>query len=397
MKYFSFKIIAFICIFLSTATVADLKLMEQKIQDPDMGEVSLMVPVGYKLEVVNSDLRRPRMISFAPNGDMLIGSQFYIYRFKPPYNTLDNFVQMEGYPHSVAIRGEELFIATTGGLYKSTYDAKSSKFASGETKLVARIPGGFGHSSRTVGVGPDNNIYVSIGISGNCSDQFLSDSYRFGNRRGGVMQLDESTENPRWLPFATGLRNPVDFDWHPTTGIMYAANNGPDHWGFEQPPEYFSKLLPGSFHGMPWFQFDGSKLRRDPCADSDPPYGIDQVSLPVALFPSRNAPLGMTFVPQNAMDKEFEFNAIVALHGSWGTLPDGTFSGEPATRRPPAIVMVRFENGEATGVESVVTGFQLKDGQRWARPADVAIAPTGEMYFTSDGGQLQGLLRLTKE
>ena len=211
------------------------------------------------------------------------------------------------------------------------------------------------------------------------------------------MQLDESTENPRWLPFATGLRNPVDFDWHPATGIMYAANNGPDHWGFEQPPEYFSKLLPGSFHGMPWFQFDGSKLRRDPCADSDPPYGIDQVSLPVALFPSRNAPLGLTFVPQNAMDREFELNAIVALHGSWGTLPDGTFSGEPATRRPPAIVMVRFENGEATGVESVVTGFQLKDGQRWARPADVAIAPSGEMYFTSDGGQLQGLLRLTKE
>ncbi|MHB8763853.1 MAG: PQQ-dependent sugar dehydrogenase, partial [Deferrisomatales bacterium] len=96
------------------------------------------------------------------------------------------------------------------------------------------LPGGGGHSSRTVGVGPDGRIYLGLGISGNCSDQFLGDEYPFGDRRGGVLVLEEAREAgaaPRWQPFASGLRNPVGFDWQPGTGVLHATNNGPDHWG----------------------------------------------------------------------------------------------------------------------------------------------------------------------
>ncbi|MGD8620134.1 MAG: PQQ-dependent sugar dehydrogenase, partial [Gammaproteobacteria bacterium] len=213
------------------------------------------------------------------------------------------------------------------------------------------------------------------------------------DRRGGVMVLDESGAKPRLLPFASGLRNPVGFDWHPETGELYASNNGPDHHGFELPPEYFSKLEPGSFHGMPWFQFDGRMLRRDSCIRSAPPRPWQAVTLPVATFPARNAPMGVAFVPRGALDARFENNAIVALRGSWGTRPTGSGTGDPATRRPPRLMMVRFENGSAAGVEDVLRGLQRNNGQRLARPVGVAIGPDGALYFTSDSN-LEGLFRL---
>jgi glucose/arabinose dehydrogenase len=176
---------------------------------------------------------------------------------------------------------------------------------------------------------------------------------------------------------------------------LYASNNGPDHLGFEQPPEYFSRLLPGSFHGMPWFQFDGQRLRRDHCIARDPPRPIGAVSVPVATFPARNAPMGVAFVPTGALDPRLEGDAIVALRGSWGTQPSGGAMGDPATRREPKLVRVRFAQGEAQEVEDLVSGFQLPDGERWARPVGVGFGPDGALYFTSDSGT-EGLFRLIR-
>ncbi len=187
----------------------------------------------------------------------------------------------------------------------------------------------------------------------------------------------------------------MGFDWQPETGVLFASNNGPDHLGYDQPPEYFSRLDAGSFHGMPWFQFDGKQLHRDDCVKSNPPRPMNEVTLPVATFPARNAPLGVAFVPEGAMDPRLEFDAVVALHGSWGTKPKGGFIGSPATRRPPKLVVVRFRDGQAVRVDDLVTGFQLPNGMRWARPAGVAFGPDGALYFSSDSDS-SGLFRLKR-
>ena len=373
----------------------EITLQEQLLDHPQIGLVEIKVPEGYQLEILDAELDHPRMIEFAPNGDMFIGSGKPVYKLSPPYTKATQFLWLETYPHSIAIRGDEMFIATISKLYRLPYDPEQKRAIPDQLRAMTPLPGGFGHSSRTVRVGPDGALYVSIGISGNCSDQLISDSYPFRHRRGGMFRINESGVVAVLEPFASGLRNPVDFDWHPTSDVMYASNNGPDHLGFESPPEYFSKITPGSFHGMPWFQYDGERIVRDDCIDSKPPHPIDKVQLPVATFPSRNAPLGMTFVPEGAMDKKFELSAIVALHGSWATLPDGGFSGPAESRRPPAVVLVRFENEQAVDVVPIITGFQDESGRRWARPAGVAIGPDGWLYITSDGGAFEGLMRLS--
>jgi glucose/arabinose dehydrogenase len=353
------------------------------------------VPVGYRLELLTRRLDGPRLFSFAANGDLLLGSKSgHVYRLPPPYTHPEVLVKLPDYPHSVALRDGEIFIAQSSGLYRAPYRNGQARLDPDALSLLAALPGGGGHSSRTVRVGPDRRVYVSLGISGNCSDEYLDASYPFNQRRGGVLVLDESGARPRLQPFATGLRNPVGFDWHPHTGILYASNNGPDHLGFEQPPEYFSRLLAGSFHGMPWFQYDGQRLQRDRCIDREPPRPLSEVSPPVATFPARNAPMGVAFVPKGTFNTQLEGDAIVALRGSWGTRPSGSAMGDPATRREPKLVRVRFSQGEAQGVEDFVTGFQLDDGQRWARPVGVGFGPDGSLYFTSDSG-IEGLFRLS--
>lgn len=350
---------------------------------------------GYRLEFL-SRMDAPRMLTFAANGDLFAGSKSgKVYRFPPPYIKPEVLVEVGDYPHSVAFRQGEILIARTDGVYRAPYTLGQSSIAPDKVTLLAALPSGGGHDSRTVGVGPDGLVYASLGIQSNCSDQFLGESYAFNERRGGVMVLHESGGKASWEPFASGLRNPVGFDWQPQTGVMYASNNGPDHLGYDQPPEYFSKLTASSFHGMPWFQYDGKQVQRDDCISSAPPRPINEVVIPAATFPARNAPLGMAFVPKGAMDARLEFDAVVALHGSWGTQPNGGFMGNAATRRPPRIVAVRFQNGQAQRVDDLISGFQLPDGKRWARPAGVAFGPDGALYFSSDS-DINGLFRLKR-
>jgi len=356
---------------------------------------TVRVPKGYRLELL-SLMDGPRLLTFAANGDLFSGSKSgAVYRLPPPYTRAEVLVQLDKYPHNVAFRQNEILIAQTDGLYRAPYWPGQASISEDSVELLAALPGGSGHNSRTVGVSPDGRVYISLGIQGNCSDQYLDESYPFADRRGGVLVLREHGTKANWEPFASGLRNPVGLDWQPHTGVLYASNNGPDHHGYNQPPEYFSRITADSFHGMPWFQFDGKQLRRDNCISRAPPRSINEVAIPPITFPSRNAPLGIAFVPDGAMDPQLARDAIVALHGSWGTQPSGSYIGSPASRRPPKIVAVRFQDGQAQRVDDLITGFQLPNGKRWARPAGVAIGPDGALYFTSDS-DTNGLFRLKR-
>src|SRR3989338_4592306 len=294
-----------LCMALSPAHagVAGLAYKEQALT-LDGERRTVRVPSGYRLELL-SLLDAPRMLSFAANGDLFAGSKSgKVYRLPPPYTKPEVLVQLDDYPHSVAFRQHEILIAQTDGLYRAPYRPGQARIPADSVELLAALPGGGGHNSRTVGVGPDGRVYVSLGIQGNCSDQYIGAGYSFDDRRGGILVL---RDDKHWEPYGSGLRNPVGFAWHPVTHAMYASNNGPDHSGFEQPPEYFSHVAPGSFHGMPWFQYDGKTLTRDDCIKRAPPRSLEDVTAPVATFPARNAPMAVAFVPKGALEPALEF------------------------------------------------------------------------------------------
>ncbi len=377
---------------------ADIEPLHYQTQEYEVaGKLQrITLPVGYTFEVLTTKLRGPRLLTFADNGDLFIGSESgHVYRLEPPYTQPQSLIRLNNYPHNVALREGEILIARTDGLYRAPYRLGQEQVDPKAVSVLAPLPGGAGHVSRTVRIGPDRRVYLSLGITGNCSDEYLDESYPFNDRRGGILVLSETGATPRWITHASGLRNPVGFDWHPITHDLYASNNGPDHLGFERPPEYFSRLSAGSFHGMPWFQYNGRTIERDTCIDRTPPRPIKDVPPPVVTFPARNAPMAVAFVPEGALESKLAHDAIVALRGSWGTPPRGSFFGSRAGRRHPKLVVVRFQDGVAQRVDDLVTGFQLPDGERWARPVGVAIGPDGALYFTSDT-ETSGLFRLRR-
>jgi len=88
--------------------------------------------------------------------------------------------------------------------------------------------------------------------------------------------------------------------------------------------------------------------------------------------------------------------AVVALHGSWATRPRGGWIGPKASRRPPWLALVRFGKDGAASVEPLVEGFQNAAGERLARPVGVLFGADGALYFSSDGGAVEGLFRLSR-
>ncbi|EPC02127.1 hypothetical protein L861_05050 [Litchfieldella anticariensis FP35 = DSM 16096] len=349
----------------------------------------LKVPKGVQVEKV-ADLDAPRMISLGPDGVMFVGSRGdSIYRLAPPYDQATPLAEIGDYPNSVIQRGGQLYVATTHALMRADYRGAET-LSSDDFEVVAELPGGDGHNSRTLTVGPDGRIYLSLGILDNCTDQFIGEGYAFADRRGGIMVLDENGDSPQWQPYATGLRNPVGLAWD-HEGVLFATNNGPDHWGYEQPPEVLVRAEEGSFHGMPWYQWVAGEYRRDDCVNSEPPHPTDAIPAPVAILPARSAPLGLAFLPE---DSGLALDAIVAIHGSSATQPDGRVTGDPATRREPRIVGVTIDEHGQGKISDLLSGFQNEQGERWARPVGIVLAPDGALYFTSDRGE-SGLYRVT--
>ncbi|MEK7191867.1 MAG: sugar dehydrogenase, partial [Pseudomonadota bacterium] len=92
--------------------------------------VQARVPKGYRLELLTSALDGPRLLTFAPNGDLFIGSKSgKVYRLAPPYTIPQVLVTLDGYPHSVAFRKDEILIARTNGLYRAPYKPGQAKLA----------------------------------------------------------------------------------------------------------------------------------------------------------------------------------------------------------------------------------------------------------------------------
>jgi glucose/arabinose dehydrogenase len=122
---------------------------------------------------------------------------------------------------------------------------------------------------------------------------------------------------------------------------------------------------------------------------------MKDVSLPVATFPARNAPMGVRFVTHSHWPF-LNHLALVALHGSWAVKPAGGSWGDKSTRRPPAIMAVTVDDRSGSKVRPLLSGLQNVAGERLARPMDIEVSSTGDILFTSDGGQLEGLFCLCK-
>jgi glucose/arabinose dehydrogenase len=333
---------------------------------------SLSKPSGFKVSVFARDLGHARMIAVAPDSTVYLTcprqDQVKILRDRDGDGAADSVsVGLEDLPnvHGALIVEDWLYLAGTNHVWRSKR-AEDGSLGKPET-LIDTLPSGGQHPYRTLGLGPDGKLYISVGSTCNaCQEPDGSHA----------VMLRSDPDGKNLEVFARGLRNTIGFGWDPEKQGMWGMDNGSDALGDDQPPEELNQLREGKDYGWPYVW---GKRKIDPVVDQ--PVGTTkeayaQNTEPSALeYQAHSAPIGMAFYTATQFPSHYRNGAFVAFRGSWNRIPATGYK----------IVFIPFSGGEPQGFEDFVSGFLIEDGEaQFGRVAGVAVAGDGSLLFTDD-------------
>jgi glucose/arabinose dehydrogenase len=324
---------------------------------------------GFSVGLFASDLSGVRFLRPLPDGSLLASRprEGEVWRLSPDADGDGRAdaaaVLLEGLdrPHGLDLHEGWLYVAEGDGIGRVRIDPADGALAGPYERIVDGLPSGGNHWTRTVRIGPDGWMYVSVGSS--CNVCFEKDE-----RRAAMLRFRPDGRDGEI--YATGLRNSVGFDWQPGTGVLYATDNGRDLLGDDFPPCELNRIERGGFYGWP-------VANGDRVLDPDVGEGHEERarrSIPPAhAFPAHNAPLGMVFLRGAQWPAEWRGAALVALHGSWNrTRKDGY-----------KVVSLHWQPDGAIEQRDFVVGF-LEDEDVIGRPVDVAEGRDGTLYVSDD-------------
>jgi len=333
---------------------------------PKMVEL-LKVPKDWSIQVAASGLGKPRML-YALNDSQLYvtrrdAGDVLLLKDSDGDNKFDEVktvaADFKGV-HGITMKDDWLYLCNNNELrrYKVTDDGSL-----GEKQMLFKdMPSAGQHPNRTMDFGPDGMLYISIGT--------LCNDCKEGDREAAsIVQVDPKT----WKRtiFASGLRNTIGFDWHPTTNEMYGVDNGGDAKGDDWPPEELNHIQKGMNYGYP-FAYGKREIdysREDPAGNSKEKW-VMNTEPSILEMQAHLAPIGFQFFPTGTA---LAGDGLVCWHGSWNRSKPVGFS----------VQRIKFSNGKPTGVEDFLTGF-LKGKTRFGRPAGVAITATGTVFISDD-------------
>jgi glucose/arabinose dehydrogenase len=270
--------------------------------------------------------------------------------------------------HGIAFHDDQVFLANVKSVFSATV-AEDGSFGP-LTEIIDDLPDGGQHALRTLGVGPDELLYISVGsdcdacAETNPEHATILRSTLAGQAAGARTIL------------ATGLRNTIGFGWHPVSEDLWGMDHGSDWRGDDLPPEELNAIVSGNDYGWPYCYGDREV---DPIID-DPP---DQTkaeycaatTAPALTNQAHQAPIGMTFYAGATFPASYQNGAFVAFHGSWNRKPATGYY----------VAFIPFDAGEPQGVEPFVTGFLNSEGTAtFGRPAGIAVAADGALLFSDD-------------
>lgn len=330
------------------------------------------VPAGFHVNVFAKDLKRPRFLAIAPNGDVFVaetgGSQITILRDAQKTGGAQQrevFADKLNRPFGIAFHDDFVYVGNTNELVRYRYDRKTSKRL-GDAEHILDLPSGGGHFTRTVAFSPDGKkLYVSIGSSSNIDIEK-------DNRRAAVLVADPDGKNSQL--YATGLRNAVGLATEPNTGEVWVAVNERDELGNDLPPDYLTSITEGGFYGWP-YSYIGSNV--DPRVKPQRPDLVAKAVIPDVLLGAHVAPLQFAFYTAKQFPEAYRGGVFVAEHGSWNRTPRAGYQ----------VAFVGFKAGKAA-VDPVpfLTGFNPDPtgSDVIGRPVGVAVAADGALLVSDD-------------
>ena len=314
-------------------------------------------------------------------------------------------------PHGLAFAGNTLHVAESdqvdGFAYRSGTVSDKRVVVDGLPDAKSpELGGAYAHALKSVAVGKDGALYISVGSTGNVS----AEDRDADPERAAILRVAAAGGEP--TVFARGVRNGTGLAVDPDGGVWTAVNNR-DNIGYPHEGDYDGdgtadrgKVLPAYVNDHPLEPLARLERGRDlgwPYCNPDPdltagakdsPLGYterpfvrdiqtnpDGTKLDCAALPpveqgmgAHSAPLGLSFASSPGLAGGYGAGALVGVHGSWNRTPP----------RPPEVSFFGWREGTLGPQQTLLTGFQGADGSRWGRPVMAVQGPDRALYVSDD-------------
>ena len=373
--------------------------------------LDLKVPDGFSVNVFSTEVRAPRVMKLAPNGDIFLSEPQAgkVVVMRPASDgktaaTISIFAEGLQLPFGIAFYPNAthprwIYVAETNRVVRYRYTMGDLKARSKPEVVVPRLyPKPGGHYTRDVVFSTDaRRMFVSVGSMSNVAEDMPTKTpaevtdWEAQHGLGAAWATEESRaavlvyemKSGRAGPaknFATGIRNCVGLALQPQSENLWCTTNERDRLGDDLVPDYTTRVKEGGFYGWPWYYIGDHEDPRHAGERSDLK---GHVLIPDVLYQSHSAPLYMAFYTATKggamFPKEYSGDGFVTMHGSWNR----------TLRTGHKIVRVRMKNGIPTGeYEDFLTGFIIDDDHVWGRPVGVVVAGDGSLLISDDGNDV---------
>ncbi len=382
-----FHLLAGLTISAQTPQTTTLKLVPQRVVLSGGRSFDLNLPPGFAITPAVQGLKRVRFMAESPDKRIFVtdmynlsdntrGVVYILDNFDPASRTfkkVTTYLSRLRNPNSVAFHTDSMglhwfYLALTDRLLRYRYQPGENT-PTAQPEVLATFPdyglsykyGGW-HLTRTIAVGGNGKIYISVGSSCNACEEKEE-------VRASILEMDPDGRNQRYL--ARGLRNAVGLRW--MNGSVYATNMGSDHLGDHIPADTMYRVDKETHFGWPYCFQSGPRRLPDPKLNPrSTKMNCRRVPQAFAAFDAHSSPLGLEYFDEHQGD-ELKNSFLVGLHGSTkkqlkrGYRVVRLAAGDSATRTP----------------EDFINGF-LQGMKVHGRPVDVLRFGTDAFLLTDD-------------
>lgn len=337
----------------------------------------IKLPPGFQIGVYAEGVVNARSLCLSPKGTLFVGTReegsVYALRDTNGDQRADQVFTIArklNMPNGVALHNGALYVAEVNRILRYDDIEKCiDALARGEAScpqpvtVYDKYPTESHHGWKYIAFGPDGKLYIPVGAPCNICES--KDPIYASMTR---LDVDKPGSKPEVI--ASGIRNSVGFDWHPTTGEMWFTDNGRDMLGDDIPPCELNQITKtGQHYGYPYCH--GGTI-------PDPEFGKNRSCAdfvaPVQNLGPHVAPLGLEFYTGKMFPSIYQNQAFIAEHGSWNR----------STKIGYRISLVKLDaQGKSLGYSTFAEGW-LEGSEAWGRPVDVEQLPDGSLLISDD-------------
>jgi len=330
----------------------------------------IKLPDGFSIKLFANDLPGARFMTRGDKGTIFVGTKGNdkVYALVPdpsgkrPPRKITLLTGLNE-PNGVVFHQGALYVAEISRILK--YDRIEARLTKAPKPIIVNndLPTMRWHGYRVIAIGPDGQLYVTIGMPCNTCN------YRQQNPWLGTvsrMKLDGSDMEK----YAVGVRNSVGITWHPDTHALWFTDNGQDLLGDDIPADEINTAPnTGTDFGFPYVYGDNTVA---------PDYTKEKIDVsvftsPAWKLPAHVAPLDLKFYTGTQFPQPYQKQLFVALHGSWNRSEKAGYE----------VVMLMLKNNKVTSMQSFATGW-LQGQEAWGRPVGLLVQPDGTLLVSDD-------------